>query len=104
MRSDPGEGRHDAGGALREALRLDPDRLVETGAEVLDRDRVRELDDLGVVEVRAKPVELGERVAFEVACKLAQLDLAQPGFGSRQMRTEVHAPLAADHGRGAKLS
>src|SRR3712207_7812009 len=43
--------------ALAEALHLEAEGVVEAGAEVLDRDRVGELDELGVVEVLLRSEE-----------------------------------------------
>src|SRR5829696_4676722 len=49
--------RPDADGPLRVALRLDPERPVETGPHVLDRRCVGELDQLGLVEPPAQRLE-----------------------------------------------
>src|SRR6185436_4880164 len=67
--------RPDANRALRVALRSDPERPVESGAQVLDRRRVGQLDDLRLIESAPQPLEqlLGD-VDWRAADRLGVLE------------------------------
>src|ERR687892_1550610 len=115
----------DADRALREPLRMHPEGVVEARAEVLDRDRCAQLDDLRVREVWPQAIELlvgdtsrrgGDRgrvvddelrtlregPALPVARQLEQLLLGD-AVAKRDVGAEVHAPLTTHHRRGLQL-
>ena len=80
LRTRSGIGQNAPSGEPR---RRDVERVVEAGAEVLDRDRRRQLDDLLVVEMLAQP---REQLVGDIDVRLATSPRRTPSPASPRLR------------------